>query len=103
MRAINQLEQNKNNRNSNSLVFPGIVKASPVLCLMCQSLLRARIRVTFQKNQINIYITSTISVTLLNVDDSKRCQETVIGRLQGKGLKIWNADWVKVKVIEIVI
>lgn len=111
MRAINQLEQkikleleqNKNNRNSNSLVFPGIVKASPVLCLTCQSLLRARIRVTFQKNLISTYITSTISVTLLNVDDSKRCQETVIGRLQGKGLKIWNADWVKVKVIEIVI
>lgn len=70
---------------------------------MFQSLLRVSIRVTFQKNQIKIYITSAISVTWLNVDDSKRCQETVIGRLQGKGLKIRNADWVKFKGIEIVI
>lgn len=74
-----------------------------MLCLTCQSFLRASIRVTFQKDQTKIYITSTISVTWLNVDDSKRCQETVIGRLQGKGLKIRNADWVKFKGIEIVI
>lgn len=37
------------------------------------------------------------------MDDSKKYQETVIGRSQEKGLKIRNADWGKFKGIEIVI
>lgn len=100
MKATNHIEQQQNKFRfigSNYCLFKHF------LHLTCQSLLRAIVRVIFQDNQIKIYLTSTACVMLFNLEDSKRCEENVIERLQGNSLKNQECWLDKMQGTEIII